>query len=314
MSHRDDLIAAMVIFLVVDTIAMAARLYVRLKVLPRGAFGWDDIFLVMTYLGFVVSCAMGFTSIRYGLAATDGKPYYNNIMATRFLFANQVGLYISAGIVKMAVATILYRLAVTKRMRFLLIGSMIVVVLWTVIMTLFASWPCAQDGSSNWAGSKACTQIGYVRTSTNIVIDYFYALLPIFMLRKLQMSAKTKIWLLLILGLGAFSATIAKLVIIIKLATAKGGDAIPLHYDLLLWADIELGMAIFATAAVAARPLIKEITLVCRKKTQPPIDRDPGDAIGSYYMVNVTNEMLPMAEQESKSNSPSAIEEQIPPV
>ncbi|KAI0384521.1 hypothetical protein F5Y04DRAFT_293359 [Hypomontagnella monticulosa] len=311
MGHRDDIIAATVIFLFVDTIAMAARFYVRIKLLPRGALGWDDGFLIITYLGFVISCAMGFTSIRYGLAAPDEQPYYDKVMADRFLYANQVGLYISAGIVKMAVASVLYRLAVTRRVRYLLIGSMIVVVLWTVIMTFFASWPCAQNGVSNWAGSKACMQIGYVRTSTNIVIDYFYAILPIFMLRRLQMSLKTKIWVLLILGLGAFasSATIAKLVIIIKLATAKGGDALSLHYDLLLWADIELGMAIFATASVAARPLLKKISTICGKKAQTPVNQGPDHAVGPYRMVSVSNDVIDI-EQEPKSNDPSDIEGQ----
>ncbi len=49
MGHREDLIAAMTVFLVVDTIAIASRLYVRTKMLSRG-FGWDDVFLILTYV------------------------------------------------------------------------------------------------------------------------------------------------------------------------------------------------------------------------------------------------------------------------
>lgn len=47
--------------------------------------------------------------------------------------------------------------------------------------------------------------------------------------------------------------------IIIQLRTAEGARAKGLHYDLLLWADIELGMATFAASAAALRPLLLRI-------------------------------------------------------
>lgn len=60
----------------------------------------------------------------------------------------------------------------------------------------------------------------------------------------------------------ASSATIVKLVIIIRLQTAKGAEADGLHYDLLLWAIIELGLAIFAASAAALRPLLGYIPVI----------------------------------------------------
>ncbi|OTA95402.1 hypothetical protein M434DRAFT_28907 [Hypoxylon sp. CO27-5] len=309
-SYRDNLMAAMVVFLVVDTIVMAARLYVRTKMLTRG-FGWDDVMLIVTYLGFIISCAMGFTSMRYGYAAPDEKPWYNKTKATQFLFANQLSLYISAGLVKLAVALVLYRLASTKRLRWVLIGSMVIVTIWTIVMTLFASWPCAQSGSSNWAGSKACTEVGYFRTITNIFIDYFYALLPIYMLRKVHMNTRLKISVMLLLGLGAFasSATIVKLVIIVRLSTAKGEAAQALHYNLLLWADIELGMATFAASAAALRPLLKHIPGIWGK-TLTPNSHGTSEAVGSYHSLGASNEMGPMSKHERKMATGGDIEEQ----
>lgn len=50
-----------------------------------------------------------------------------------------------------------------------------------------------------------------------------------------------------------------KLVIIVRLQTAKGAAANALHYELLLWADIELGIALFAAASAALRPLMKRV-------------------------------------------------------
>ncbi|KAI2467868.1 hypothetical protein F4781DRAFT_423054 [Annulohypoxylon bovei var. microspora] len=311
MGHRDDLIAAMAVFLIVDSIAIAARLYVRIKMLTRG-FGLDDVVLIITYIGFIISCAMGFTSMRYGYAALDQQPYYDKIKATQFLFANQLALYISAGLVKLAVALVLYRLASTKQLRWVLIGSMAIVTIWTIVMTIFASWPCAQSGSSNWAGSKTCTQVGYFRTITNIFIDYFYALLPIYILRKVRMNMRMKVSVILLLGLGAFasSATIVKLVIIVRLSTAKGEAAQALHYDLLLWADIELGLATFAASAAALRPLLRHIPDIW-SKTRTLNSHGTSEAVGPYRSLGATNEMHRISKQESKAVHRSDAEEQI---
>ncbi|KAI0112907.1 hypothetical protein F4814DRAFT_419871 [Daldinia grandis] len=313
MGHRDDLIAAMVVFLVVDTLAIAARLYVRTKMLTRG-FGFDDVVLILTYIGFIISCAMGFTSMHYGYAARDEQPYYNKAKYTKFLFANQLTLYISAGLVKIAVALVLYRLSSTKKLRWLLIGSIAVVTAWTIVMTLFASWPCAQGGASNWAGSKACTQVGYFRTITNIFIDYFYALLPIYILRRVKMSMKLKVSVLLLLGLGVFasSATIVKLVIIVRLSTAKGEEAQGLHYDLLLWADIELGMATFAASAAALRPLLKHIPSIwSRSQTSNSRSHTTSEAVGPYRELGASSELHPVSKHDTRIVNGGDAEEDV---
>lgn len=111
-------------------------------------------------------------------------------------------IYISSGIVKLAVALVLYRLATNIRLQAILITSMSVVVIWTVITTLFSSWLCASGGASNYVGSSTCTAVGYFRTISNIFIDYFFALFPITMLWNAKMSFKMKLSVCILLGLG----------------------------------------------------------------------------------------------------------------
>lgn len=120
---------------------------------------------------------------------------------TQLLFANQLTTYICAGLVKLAVACVLLRIVTTKGLRWLLYCSMLVVTAWTVVMAIYASWLCASGGSSNYAGSKTCAYIGYFRTSSNIVIDYFYALLLGYILWNVKMNFKVKLSVLLLLGL-----------------------------------------------------------------------------------------------------------------
>jgi hypothetical protein len=120
----------------------------------------------------------------------------------QYTYANQTTLYVSAGLVKLAVALVLFRISVARGVRWLLIGSMVVVGIWTVITVVFASWLCATTGTSNWAGSATCTRVGYFRTISNIFIDYFYALLPIYILRGSQMKTRLKLIAIFLLGLG----------------------------------------------------------------------------------------------------------------
>lgn len=56
----------------------------------------------------------------------------------------------------------------------------------------------------------------------------------------------------------ASAATIAKLVVLVKLSTAT--DLVQqdwLHYQLLIWADAELGLSTFCASIAALRPLLR---------------------------------------------------------
>jgi hypothetical protein len=85
MSHKDGLLAAAILFLVLDTIVVAARVYVRTVVVVRG-FGWDDFVLLLTWMGFVISLGFGFTSMHFGYAAEDKQPWYDAAKVTKVCF------------------------------------------------------------------------------------------------------------------------------------------------------------------------------------------------------------------------------------
>lgn len=117
-TYRDNLIAAMVVFLVINTAAIAARLYVRVKLLTR-AIGMDDLMLCLVFVsstmalpysayrrdsatlqrasssnhilltsnlqsGYVIHCGLESASMYWGYAAPAGEkhPRYDNAKAT----------------------------------------------------------------------------------------------------------------------------------------------------------------------------------------------------------------------------------------
>lgn len=115
---------------------------------------------------------------------------------------NQYALYISSGLIKMAVALVLYRLADGLKAQVILVIAIIVMVLWTFITTIFAMGLCASTGSASYTGPAACAGIGYFRMISNIFIDYFFALFPIPMLWSATLSRRMKIIVCCLLGLG----------------------------------------------------------------------------------------------------------------
>ncbi|KAK2598686.1 hypothetical protein N8I77_012078 [Diaporthe amygdali] len=256
-----DLIVAMIVLLIADTLVIAARVYVRARMISN--FGWDDRLLCLSFLGYVIACMMGFAAMYFGYGY-DGPPedwpHYDPKMAEKFLYANQLTLYITSGIVKLAVALVLYRVAVQKWMKTTLGFSMAVVVIWTFITTMYSSWLCVANGTTSYVSSSTCTSVGLFRTISNIFIDYFYAFFPILIIWNAKMNFRMKLSVCFLLGLGFFAsgATIAKLVIVVKIPNADAETQKILHYYLLLWAGVELGLAIFCASAAALKPLLRK--------------------------------------------------------
>lgn len=58
----------------------------------------------------------------------------------------------------------------------------------------------------------------------------------------------------------ASTATIVKLLLLVQLEYAQPSQLEYIHYQLLVWADVELGLSIFASAAAALRPLLRIVT------------------------------------------------------
>lgn len=97
---------------------------------------------------------------------------------------------------------VLWRLAINKRYKVILAVSIAVVLAWTFTTTLFSSWLCLTNGSTSYVSNSTCTAVGLFRTISNIFIDYFYALLPIPIVKKAKMNTQTKISVCILLGLG----------------------------------------------------------------------------------------------------------------
>ncbi|CAN8101567.1 unnamed protein product [Discula destructiva] len=264
-SFKNCLMAVMITLIAANTLAIGLRVWVRTRLMK--VYGWDDLALVIAYLGFLIGCGFGFATIYFGFAADPDDDTtnfdYENMM--KYYAANQYSLYISSGIIKIAVALVLYRLACGLKSQVILVMAIVVMVIWTFITTIFAMDLCASTGAASYTGDVACSDIGYFRMISNIFIDYFFALFPIPMLWAATLSRRMKVIVCCLLGLGfiASAATVAKLILLVQLneaATQNDPDKIQwIHTQLLIWSDAELGIAIFTATMSGLRPLVRRL-------------------------------------------------------
>lgn len=99
--------------------------------------------------------------------------------------------------------------------------------------------------------------------------------------------------------------------IVIRLPKATGKEAEGLHYDLLLWADIELGLAIFTASAAALRPLLRHIPVVwdsyVRSRTLSRKART-SVAVGPYREVGAGSVEMGVMDDDADRSSKHAAE------
>ncbi|KAJ3469596.1 hypothetical protein MRS44_003661 [Fusarium solani] len=97
--------------------------------------------------------------------------------------------------------------------------------------------------------------IGYVWTAVGIVTDWCCAILPYFVVRKLQMNRRSKRIVMLILGLGALAstATIVRAPYLQYYPATK--DKLYWNGHISLWCQLESGIAIIAASLPSLRKL-----------------------------------------------------------
>ncbi|KAI7779049.1 hypothetical protein LA080_001395 [Diaporthe eres] len=131
MGWHDLAIGLLAFFIVLNTITIGLRVYIRTK-LTKGAFGWDDIALIFTH------------SLHYGLFDSDEKPWYDKPKGQLNHYGMGVVCLVISGTVKISVALVLYRLDTRPLIRAIIGFDIATCCVWTIATTLVFSLFCWQ--------------------------------------------------------------------------------------------------------------------------------------------------------------------------
>ncbi|KAF4449900.1 integral membrane protein [Fusarium austroafricanum] len=218
MAVRDTLGPVMAAFIGIDVAVVLARLGIRVKLTT---LGYDDYVIVVGLIGFIVMCSFCFVSLAYGFGITDPSAVanfenYNGMEAARYFTFAQITYVASFGVVRISVALVLHRIVQGwPRTQLLLVISMVFVGVYALGCILVDVLQCIPlkavwgDGTGKCLSSSQLAGLGFAVSALDIASALFYAVLPVFLLKGLQMGRRTKTAIIILLGLGAGTVIIS---------------------------------------------------------------------------------------------------------
>ncbi|CAN8100030.1 unnamed protein product [Discula destructiva] len=250
------------IFTILIFIVLPLRFYTRLSTRTLGFEDW------LMFAGFVDVITQN-AFIIYGSYTGIGSP--DTMINTPRMI--QCGLVVvfwqmtyvtSTALIKCSILWTLIRLATQKKYLYplyALFGVSAVVGFVSFFVALLRCKPI----NAAWTGKGTCLSqdviigFSYGISSLNIFIDFATAIIPIFLLRSMQMKRKLKVVTSGILGLGI----LASIATIIRMpycnAYSLKHNQMSRMGDLLLWTNFECGFGIIAGSLPMLRKLFKSL-------------------------------------------------------
>ncbi|KAF5705797.1 cation-transporting atpase 4 [Fusarium mundagurra] len=263
-----------IIMLVVCLPTVAARFIIRLKADTLGIDDW------LMGLGMVMTTSWSGVLVSYcfsggGYDPTDPRlPDGIISQALKFYFICQSVYCPTTVPIKVSICAALLRIGGTVPVhRWSLIAIMVVAAV-SGIGTMIGIVASCSPPSAFWDPSTGVcnafvnTFAAYFISACSILTDFALAILPAFMLWKIQLRRSIKVSVAIILGFAAFasSATIVRLRYLLALLDSQNfllGSG-----KIAVWTVIELGIGIFAGSLPALRPLLRFVPFLSRHQSE----------------------------------------------
>ncbi|KAL7814936.1 hypothetical protein V8C44DRAFT_324875 [Trichoderma aethiopicum] len=261
-----SIVIVILIFSVLSTIVIALRIYVRAWMEKTSkTWGWEDTFIVLGYGTFLSSAIFAIKACFYGLGSHDSilNPLLMIRCAEYMMYSNVIYGF-SMPLIKASIVFTLNRITTTPWHRWGLYGMLFMATIMAIVGILATLLYC-HPLPAYWnpllgtcGDFMVVVRIGYAWTAIGIVTDWTCAILPYFIVRKLQMSSRHKVIVMLILGLGAVASTAT----IVRAPYLKyylvTEDRLYWNGYITLWCLLESGIALIAACLPALRILVRK--------------------------------------------------------
>ncbi|KAG8170092.1 hypothetical protein KVR01_000837 [Diaporthe batatas] len=263
--NRGPVLSAVAIFLVtMATTSFVLRAYVRAFMVR--AFGVDDWFMLFATITFILFV----TSVNIGVHYGTGR-HFADLELSDFKDAMQFWYYCyiwycwTMIFSKISIGIFLLRIIVERIQVWFIYMALTINVLTGMVFFFVTTLQC-QPVSYFWNKDQPgkCIQIDiiigltYLYSSLNIIVDFTFAILPIFIVRKLNMKRRMKVAIMPLLSMGC----IASSAVVVRLAyveTFRNPDFLFATVDIAIWSTVECGLAVSAGSLACIRPLFKVI-------------------------------------------------------
>ncbi|KAK8180823.1 hypothetical protein BC567DRAFT_158900 [Phyllosticta citribraziliensis] len=212
----------------------------------RASWGSDDWAMVAAVGPFAVQTVGVMLAARFGIGVLDEHLNPHEVPeALKWFFWSQVLFLIAVMFIKISIALQLSRIAISRRKYIFAIRTCLAI----VVVSFLVHTKC---------GSQLhLTIVSYVQAAINIASDLFCAILPIPLLWNVRMNRKTKVSVIVLLGMGIFASASA----MVRLKYNRnymydGPDRLYRLADIVTWAYSETGMGMIIGCSACLRPLL----------------------------------------------------------
>ncbi|KAM0238321.1 hypothetical protein ACHAP5_008726 [Fusarium lateritium] len=216
------------ILTVICAVIIGLRVYVRAWRTNDGKkWRLNDYLAVVGFLPFAVASVFGVLCVHYGVGATDtylDQFEMRNFLTVRgmeYLLLYELIYYASSTITKFAIAVTILYICVEKRYKYIMYAIMSIMALTSTICLVWLFVNCVpfaaywNPGLGHCKDDDGFLYLSYVGTSVQVVADWACATTPFFIVYSLQMTRRSKLAVVVVLGLGVL-ASIAALMRIIS--------------------------------------------------------------------------------------------------
>ncbi|OTB01795.1 hypothetical protein M426DRAFT_265502 [Hypoxylon sp. CI-4A] len=264
------IVASTLILCITATIIVLLRVWVRIS---NRAIGLDDYFMITALSAYIPCCVFVILSSYSGLGVRgsdmvqidpSGEIYK---LGLKWCFFFQPLYNVTLLFIKGSVCVALLRITSAKRYVYPLWGIMILSII-GVGMVMAAVMLQCKPIAANWDLSLGhCDVHAWVvktplfGSAVSILTDWLCAILPTFILWKLNMKTRVKVTLAFILALGALAsvATCIRMPWVVFSTSVRGieGDGLYTAGHIVVWSIVECGIGIIASSLPSLRPLFR---------------------------------------------------------
>ncbi|KAF4973793.1 hypothetical protein FSARC_22 [Fusarium sarcochroum] len=253
-----------IFFTVACFIVVVLRVFIRIKM---QCFGYDDWLMITGTLINMTHNAVIIWGTRTGIGTPDsGLNISIMIEGAKAIFIWQI-LYVSSSLfIKASICIQLRRIAIEK-WHIIFLWTLIVSSVLTTIAAIVAVLIRCKPVPASWNPALGTCEnqhiiivFTYVVSGMNILTDFAVAIIPIFILRKLQMRASLKRMTALVLGVGVLASVATIIRLPYSSAYSEPKNVLYGVGRIILWTVVECSLGIIAGSMPMLRKLFKSLS------------------------------------------------------
>ncbi|KAF2279130.1 uncharacterized protein EI97DRAFT_456523 [Westerdykella ornata] len=278
LNRPETILGVVISFVVLANIAIALRLYVRIR---ARLLGWDDLFVVLAGIAVTIGSSLTCLMPDYGL----GKHFWTLTVAHRMeyfkhIWSTNAAYTASTTCIKLALLLQYLRLfdISSRKLPTTLTRAMIILIsLWGATFFLLALFSCRPIAKNwNWMLPGTCVAWGSkdanvffacwaAHAASNMMFDILVFALPTPFLRDLRMQGKTRVGLVALFSLGGI-VVILSIARLISLCLKRAGtvpvfDPSYATPSIYIFSVLEVNIAILCASIPIFWPLVTSLSL-----------------------------------------------------